>query len=218
MAEREGRSGADLLRAVALGYDIGARAVMALGVTSPKTARFSTHSIGGNFGATAAAAALAGLDARQAEWALSYAVQQAGGVPYWRLDHDHVEKAYDFAGMSARNGVTAAMLVQAGWTGVTGTLTGPVSYLSAFGQDPRPGALTDGLGTRFEIMQASIKKYCTGMPVQAAIEALGILMETHGIGPDDVARLTATMPDDRIQIVDNAAMPDVCLQYLLAVT
>ncbi|MEL6264674.1 MAG: MmgE/PrpD family protein [Pseudomonadota bacterium] len=218
MAEREGRSGADLLRAVALGYDIGARAVMALGVTSPKNARFSTHSIGGNFGATAAAAALAGLDARQAEWALSYAVQQAGGVPYWRLDHDHVEKAYDFAGMSARNGVTAAMLVQAGWTGVTGTLTGPVSYLSAFARDPRPGALTDGLGTRFEIMQASIKKYCTGMPVQAAIEALGILMETHGIGPDDVARLTATMPDDRIQIVDNAAMPDVCLQYLLAVT
>ncbi|MEM9781015.1 MAG: MmgE/PrpD family protein [Pseudomonadota bacterium] len=218
MAEREGRSGSDLVRAVALGYDIGARAVMALGVTSPRTARFSTHSIGGNFGSTAAASALAGLDARQAEWALSYAVQQAGGVPYWRLDHDHIEKAYDFGGMSARAGVTAALLVQAGWTGVTGTLTGPVSFLSAFAQDPKPNELTAGLGARFEIMQAGIKKYCTGMPVQAAIEALSVLMAEHGIRADNVAQLTATMPDDRIQIVDNAAMPDVCLQYLLAVT
>jgi hypothetical protein len=38
---------------------------MALGVRGAYTSRFSTHSIGGNFGATAAAAALAGLDARE---------------------------------------------------------------------------------------------------------------------------------------------------------
>ncbi|MES2967398.1 MAG: MmgE/PrpD family protein [Pseudomonadota bacterium] len=218
MAETGARSGRDLIRAVALGYDIGARAVMALGISSAHTARFSTHSIGGNFGATAAAAALAGFDARKVAHALSYAVQQTSGVPYWRRDKDHVEKAFDFAGMGARNGVLAALMVQSGWTGVDGVLTGNPSYLSAFAETANEGALSDGLGTRFEIMQAAIKKWCVGSPIQAALDALVALMTAHDLRPENVARMVATMPDDRLQIVDDADMPDVCLQHLLAVT
>lgn len=218
MAETGGLGGTALLRAVALGYDIGARAVMALGVSSAKTARFSTHSIGGTFGATAAAAALAGLDARGCAHALSYAVQQTSGVPYWRRDADHIEKAFDFGGMGARNGVLAALMVQSGWTAVEGVLTGEPSYLSAFAEEPDPDALSADLGTRFEIMEAAIKKWCVGSPIQAALDSLTALMEAHGLRPEHVARLTATMPDDRLHIVDDRAMPDVCLQHLLAVT
>jgi 2-methylcitrate dehydratase PrpD len=218
VAERDGRSGAELLRAVALGYDIGARAVMALGFRSAKNPPFSTHTIGGHFGAGAAAAAMAGLSATQAEAALSYLVQQAGGVPYWRRDSDHIEKAFDFGGAGARNGVMAAQMVEAGWTGVRDTLTGDVSYLSAFAEEARPAALTEGLGERFEIMEAAIKKWCVGSPIQAALDSLTAIMAEHRIGADDVARLTATMPDDRLHIVDDRDMPDVCLQHLLAVT
>lgn len=218
MAETMGRDGATFLRAVALGYDVGARAVMALGVRAANTARFSTHTIGGNFGATAAAAALAGLNQRGAMHALSYAVQQTSGVPYWRRDSDHVEKAFDFGGLGARNGVLAALMVQEGWTAVEGVLTGAPSYLSAFAEVPDPAALSDGLGTRFEIMEAAIKKWCVGSPIQAALDSLVALMTAHGIGPANVARLTAIMPDDRLHIVDDRDMPDVCLQHLLAVT
>lgn len=218
MAEAGRRSGTDLLRAMALGYDIGARAVMALGVRSADTARFSTHSIGGNFGATAAAAALAGLDARGHAHALSYAVQQTSGVPYWRRDTDHIEKAFDFGGMGARNGVMAAIMVQEGWTAVEGVLTGAPSYLSAFAEDPHPRALSAGLGARYEIMGAAIKKWCVGSPIQAALDSLMALIETHGLTARDVARLDVHMPDDRLHIVDDRAMPDVCLQHLLAVT
>lgn len=218
MAETMGRDGAALLRAVALGYDVGARAVMALGVRAANTARFSTHTIGGNFGATAAAAALAGFDTQRAMHALSYAVQQTSGVPYWRRDSDHVEKAFDFGGLGARNGVLAALMVQEGWTAVEGVLTGSPSYLSAFAEDADPTALSDGLGTRFEIMEAAIKKWCVGSPIQAALDSLVALMAKHGIGSADVERLTAIMPDDRLHIVDDRDMPDVCLQHLLAVT
>lgn len=218
VAECHGRSGVDLLRATALGYDIGARAVMALGITSADTARFSTHSIGGNFGATAAAAALAGLDVRGAMHALSYAVQQTSGVPYWRRDTDHVEKAFDFGGMGARNGVLAALMVSEGWTGVEGVLTGAPSYLSAFAERPVPEALSDGLGQRYEIMEAAIKKWCVGSPIQAALDSLTVLMTQHALTPAKVGRMTAIMPDDRLHIVDDRAMPDVCLQHLLAVT
>lgn len=217
VAETQGAGGSALLRAVAAGYDIGARAVMALGVRSADTARFSTHTIGGNFGATAAAAALAGLDRRGVMHALSYAVQQTSGVPYWRRDADHIEKAFDFGGLGARNGVMAALMVQEGWTAVEGVLTGTPSYLSAFAETPQPEALTDGLGDRYEIMEAAIKKWCVGSPIQAALDSLIALIDEHSLTVDDVAELRAIMPDDRLHIVDNRDMPDVCLQHLLAI-
>lgn len=217
MAETQGAGGTALLRAITLGYDIGARAVMALGVRSADTARFSTHTIGGNFGATAAAAALAGLPQRGVMHALSYAVQQTSGVPYWRRDADHIEKAFDFGGLGARNGVMAALMVQEGWTAVEGVLTGTPSYLSAFAESPQPEALSECLGARFEIMGAAIKKWCVGSPIQAALDSVVALIADHALTPDDVAELRAIMPDDRLPIVDNRDMPDVCLQHLLAI-
>ena len=91
------------LRAVALGYDVGARFVMALGLSRAYGRPHSTHSLGGLFGAAAAAGALLGLDARQLRFQLSYVVQQASGLAYWMRDPDHIEKAFDFGGMPARN-------------------------------------------------------------------------------------------------------------------
>jgi 2-methylcitrate dehydratase PrpD len=92
-AELAERDGASLLGAVALGYDLGARFVMALGLSGAYARPHSTHSLGGLFGAAAAAGALLGLDARQFRFQLSYTVQQASGLAYWMRDSDHVEKA-----------------------------------------------------------------------------------------------------------------------------
>jgi hypothetical protein len=44
-------------------------------------------------------------------WALDYAAQQSSGIVAWRRDTDHIEKAFVFAGMTARNGVTSALVV-----------------------------------------------------------------------------------------------------------
>ena len=120
LAEHRGRSGAELLRAVACGYDIGARATIALGYSAPRSGTHSTHCLGANFGAAAAAGALAGLSPLQAEHLLSYATQQASGIAYWQRDSEHVEKAFDFGGMGARNGVFAALFVASGASGCDG--------------------------------------------------------------------------------------------------
>src|SRR5262245_41772104 len=56
VAEQQDRGGAEFLRAVALGYDVGARLNMALGYANPNAATHSTHSLGTAFGAAAAAA------------------------------------------------------------------------------------------------------------------------------------------------------------------
>ena len=58
--------------------------------------------------------------------------------------------------------------------------------------------LVDGLGSRFEILGASIKKWPAGAPIQAALDALQTLVRTHGLGAEDVADLTVRLPDDRI--------------------
>ncbi|MEQ9606727.1 MAG: MmgE/PrpD family protein [Kiloniellaceae bacterium] len=176
VAERNGKSGAALLKAIALGYDIGARATLALGFSGPRSGTHSTHCLGANFGAAAAAGALAGLDARQCEYLLSYATQQASGIAYWQRDSEHVEKAFDFGGMGARNGTFAALFVASGASGVPGSLTGDFSYISAFAENARPEALAEALGERFEILAASIKKWCVGSAIQAALDSVTALI------------------------------------------
>ena len=84
-----------------------------------------THAFGPTFGSAAACAALARLNANQVRHVLSYAAQQASGLSTYMRDTEHVEKSFMFGGMGARNGVTAAMLVQAGWSGVDDVFSGP---------------------------------------------------------------------------------------------
>jgi 2-methylcitrate dehydratase PrpD len=217
IAEQQESSGRDLIAAVALGYDVGARVNMGLGLR-PGGARHSTHSLGTAFGAAAAAAALMKFDARRVRYVLSYAAQQASGIPYWHRDTEHVEKAFDFGGMGARNGVAAAMMVAAGLSGVEDPFSGPQNFFTALGEKPDPARLTADLGTRFEIMQASIKKWCVGSPIQSMLDAAVALIETHGIKADYVQRVFITTGSDRMHIVDNRDMPDICAQHLAALT
>jgi 2-methylcitrate dehydratase PrpD len=60
----------------------------------------------------------------QTRYAISYSAQQVSGLWSWAKDKDHVEKAFDFAGMGARNGVTAVDMAHAGFTGVYDVLDG----------------------------------------------------------------------------------------------
>ena len=73
--EQFGISGAHFLRAVALGYDVGARILITLRPGLPNSHK-ATHAIAGVFGAAAAAGCAASLDARQMRWMLDYTAQQ----------------------------------------------------------------------------------------------------------------------------------------------
>ena len=65
------------------------------------------------FGSAAAASALLGLNADQVRYLISYTAQQASGLSCWARDIEHIEKAFHFGGMPARNGTTAACMVAA---------------------------------------------------------------------------------------------------------
>jgi 2-methylcitrate dehydratase PrpD len=217
MAEREDRSGQEVLRAVALGYDLCCRLLMALGPDHVRASHRSAEGISSTFGAVGAAASLAGLDEKGMRYALSYAAQQVSGVWSWERDTEHVEKAFDFAGMGARNGVTAAMMAQAGFTGVPDVLDGEHNALQALSREPRPEEMIAGLGSRFFVTETAIKVFSVGYPIQAPLDAFLTLRRTHGLTLENVERIVARLPEDGARIVDNRAMPDVNLQYAIAV-
>jgi 2-methylcitrate dehydratase PrpD len=217
MAEREHRNGMALLRAVALGYDIGCRLTVSLDAYQFREDGHSTHSFGPMFGAAAAAGALAGLDERQVRHLLSYTAQQASGVSCWMRDEEHVEKAFDFGGMPARNGVAAAAMVAHGFTGVEDVFSGERGFFVAYGRTPIPDELVRGLGETYEIMNAGIKRWSVGSPIQAPLDALLDLIREHRIRADDVEKLVVRVAHQGANTTDNRTMPDICMQYLCAV-
>jgi len=76
---------------------------------------------------------------------LSYCAQQASGVACNVRDSEHVEKAFDFGGMPARNGVAAATMVAAGFTGVDDVFSGERNFLDAYSARPEPTQLSEAL-------------------------------------------------------------------------
>jgi len=216
MAEREGRSGAELLAAVTLGYDVCCRFLLALGPDLVRGSHRSAEGTSSTMGAAAAAASLAGLEEKGMRYALSYAAQQVSGIWSWVRDAGHVEKAFDFSGMGARNGVTAAIMAQMGFTGVWDVLDGEHNALIALSTEPKPEEIVAGLGTRFFITETSIKPYSVGYPIQAPLDAFLTLLREHKLSVDNVERIVVKLPEDGARIVNDRSMPDVNCQHIIA--
>jgi 2-methylcitrate dehydratase PrpD len=213
-----GISGTHFLRAVALGYDVGPRFTMTLGGQRFEAeSHWSTHSISPLFGAAAAASCAAGLNAQQMRWMLGYAAHQSSGLGAWNRDTEHVQKAFHFGGMTARSGVTSALLVQAGWTGVDDILSGKDNFFAAYNPHADPAGLIDKLGERYEVTRTNIKKWPVGSPIQAALDALEIVRTQRHLETAQVQHVSIRLATDEAAIVNNREIPDICLQHMVAV-
>jgi 2-methylcitrate dehydratase PrpD len=210
--------GARFLRAVTLGYDVGTRVTMAMGGAEfSYESSLATHSIAGTFCAAAAAACAAGLNARQMRWALDYTAQQSSGIVAWRRDTDHIEKAFVFGGMTARNGVTAALVVRSGWNGVEDIFSGADNFFQAYAPKAKPERLVEKLGERYEVVQTDIKKWSVGSPIQGPLDAIEAIRNKRAFEFDQVRRVTVRLAPSVAAVVDNRDIPDICLQHMVAV-
>jgi len=217
MAEREGSSGTELLNAVTLGYDLCCRFLLALGADQVRASHRSAEGTSSTMGSVGAAASLARLDEKGMRHALSYAAQQVSGIWSWVRDAEHVEKAFDFSGMGARNGVTAAIMAQMGFSGVWDVLDGEHNALLALSADPRPEEMVAGLGSRYFVTETAIKPYSVGYPIQAPLDAFLSLQREHGLSADNVERIVVRLPADGARVVNDRSMPDVNCQHIIAV-
>jgi 2-methylcitrate dehydratase PrpD len=224
VGEQFGISGPHFLRAVTLGYDVGTRITMSMGGPAYQSATHrSTHGAVASFGAGAAAGCAADLDARQMRVLLDYTAQQTSGIGAWTRDAEHMEKAFLFGGKPAAGGVTAALLVRSGWSGVDDVFSGPDNFFEAFA--PRengvlkadPSMLVDKLGERYEITQTNIKKWTVGSPIQAPLDALALFFQQRSFNADDVNKIVVRIASDEASTVSNRDMPDICMEHMVAV-
>jgi 2-methylcitrate dehydratase PrpD len=216
--EQFGIDGSHFLRAMALGYDIGTRVTMTMGGRDieAKTHK-NSHAIAGTFGSAAAAGCAASLSAQQMRWLLSYAAQEAAGTAAWQRDLDHIEKGFDFAGMPARNGVTAAILVQSGWTGVDDIFSGADNYFQAYAPQADPAGLIDKLGEQYEVARTNIKKWTVGSPIQAPLDAMVNIQKKRSFTADQVQKVVVRLATSQASIVNGRNIVDISLQHLVAV-
>ena len=207
IAESQNRGGEALLRAVILGYDIGFRFHQAF---EPRSTSF-----GATFGAAAAAGALAELSELQHRYLISYAAQQASGSRAWVGDDDHIEKAFDYAAMPARNGVTAALLIQSGFTGNRDVLEGDQGIIKTYAPCD-PAKILGELGQRFTITSCLIKKYPVGSPMMETVDATLALLAKQPIPTEQIDKIIVRIPESGARTVNNRHMPDVNVQYMVA--
>lgn len=217
MGEKEGSSGLEVLRAITLGYDCCCRILMALGPAHVRATGRAAEGFSATFGAAAAAASLAQFDETQMRYAISYAVQQTSGVWSWVRDVEHIEKAFDFSGMGARNGVAGATMIQAGFTGVLDALDGERNFIDAQSIEPAPEEMVADLGSRFYVEETAIKTFPVGYPIQSPLAAFFTLREQHGLTAGNVEHMLLRLPADGARIVNDRAMPDVNVQHIMAV-
>ena len=213
-------SGEQLLRAVIVGYEISCRLPKALGIRNLQDFGLSSHGVGPTFGSAAAAASLLKIPEDRIGEIFAYCVQQASGSYEWLRDIDHLEKAFLFGGMPARNGTYAALLVHHGFTGVRDPFeSNPGWLISCMFLGPESDLdkqrLVHKLGEEFELPLVGYKRYPVGGPLQAGVEGLLTLIET--VNWNDIVKIDIKMPGGRVSSFSDAPMPAINLRYLLAV-
>ena len=215
IGEKNGIDGTRFIRAVAVGYDVGLRAFK---LVAQGNVLSETHNIVGTFGASAACGCAVALDTARMRTLLDYASQQAGaGIGAWRQDSEHVEKSFMFGGMGARNGVTAAMLVQAGWTGVNDVFSGSGNLFQSYAPKVDPGIFVHKLGEEYEVQKTIIKKWSTGGPIQSPLDAVQLIRERRPFEPDDVRQIDVRVATSTVDKIDDSVMPNLSMQQMLAI-
>lgn len=165
VAERVNATGIEFITAVVAGCDMMARASNATNF-SLRNRGYHTTPTCGVFGATIAAARLLKLDEAQTVSALGLAGAQASGL--MEMYGPSMQKRYN-PGPAARNGVTAALMAQLGFTGTATIFEGERGFCRAFADESDIGALTLNLGTDFPI-HIEYKPYSCARPIHNAID------------------------------------------------
>lgn len=189
IGEAKAASGADLLTALAAGYEIGLRVGVCAGVAHSTSGYHVTGTVGA-VGAAAAAARVLRLTPLQSAHALGIGATQAAGLYAARMGA--MTKRFH-AGRAAQSGVLGAYLAEQGFTGSLDALEAPFGgFMSTLhGQFDAATILTD-LGERWETAQVGIKAYAACASAHTTIDGMREL-RSRGLNADNLARLTVHM-------------------------
>ncbi len=181
--------GQTLLAAIIVGYEITSRAYLGGPGMLP---RFRATGVAGTVGAAAAAARVLGLDRQATVNALGM-----GGIFACGFGAGFLTGTMDVklnVGMAARNGVTAALLAQAGATASPAAFEGPAGYYHAMSNGTADVAeAVRGLGERLAILDTVYKEYPICIFTQTPVALARELVEARGVNAEEIDRVQITV-------------------------
>lgn len=223
LAGRHAFSGKEAITALVAGYDLAARTLEGAGGYRPVN-DLGWHSTGicGSFGAAAASAKLLNLDAGRFADALGVAGTFTGGI--WAFLADGAMTKRFHPGKASENGLSAALLAQAGMTGPRQVLEAEWGgFYSTYVKDKAtPEATLLGLGREFRIARSGMKPYACCRGLHACQDTLFELMPELGVKSGQIAGMVVHGNDqyrlqfDRVE-VGNLLEAQFSIQYALAV-
>jgi 2-methylcitrate dehydratase PrpD len=192
VAERmKGKSGREIITAMALGADFVARLALA-SRPGQSLITFGWHptTLYGYLSAAAMAGRLMGLNEEKMVDALGIAYHQCAGNTQCGMDGALTKRMGP--GLAARGGIASALMAERGITGCKNVLEGKAGLYNVYhGGDYSPQILTDGLGQIFEGVNIGDKPYpCCGF-THPFIDAVFFLKSKHNINIDQVEEIVA---------------------------
>lgn len=203
-AQAREADGAATTAAIAVGLEIAVRLGMAGYDTTLGNSVFFEHgqhatSICGAMGGAAAAAMLMGLGEEGVLHALGITASFASGIIEANRTGGTVKRLH--CGWAAHSAVTAASLVERGFTGPPTVLEGRFGFFEAFLRgEADPSAVLDGLGERWEVPGIFFKPYPANHFTHTAIDA-GIALRARGLPLDRIERIELRVPSAVIRTI-----------------
>ena len=178
--------GAQLLRAIVGGYEAAIRIGRAIAPRRERAREVRGHSWA-VFGATAAAAALLGLEAGETAEAFGLAAQHALVPTVGKWYERPISPLKNNYGWAAAGGILAATLVAEGARTHRGILDGESGFWVMASSDRwQPDVALDGLGTDFAILRVEFKPFAACRYMQTALDAVGQIIARHDPAPGAV--------------------------------
>jgi 2-methylcitrate dehydratase PrpD len=189
LAEDKHASGADVILAYAVGFEVATRLGNALNDGHYGRGWHATGTLG-TIAAAAGAAKLLGLSEDRAASALGIAASFAGGL---RQNFGTDTKPLH-AGRAAQNGTVAAMLASRGFTADTHILEAEWGFFSVFAGDGQPAridAIENGLGDTWALVDPGFltKNYPSCGSTHPAIDAILDLVTEHRIEIGEIEKV-----------------------------
>lgn len=203
-AEDTRSHGEQLVRATAVGLEVCVRLGMAGYDEKAKNSVFFEHgqhatSICGALGAAVAAGLLLGMEGDEVANAIGIAASMASGLIEANRTGGTVKRLH--CGWAAHAGVTAAQLVRAGFTGPPTVLEGRFGFFEAFLRgEYDPAALTEGLGSRWEVPGIFFKPYPANHFTHTAVDA-GTELRAQGVDPERISSIVLGVPAPVVRTV-----------------
>lgn len=208
MAEAGNVDGRRVIEAVVAGYEVGIRVGEAFGRTHYEV--FHTTGTAGTLAASAAVGKILGLDEDGLNHALGTAGTQAAGL--WEFLKDAADSKQVHTAKAAADGLLAAFLARGGVTGARRIFEGQRGMAAGMSRDADVTRLTDGLGSRWSILEMSYKWHASCRHTHPAADALDHVLRREGLASDDVAAVTAHVHRGAIDVLGAVTRPSTIHQ------